>query len=544
MDQPLWGAANTSFHRLLRANYEDQLSEAVGTNQDKQRKYFDHAWPSPRYLVEKIVSREGENSRTLTHMHMQWGQFIDHDIDLLGMFDVNCTELNNDYQYCLPIRVADTDQFFGNASDNKARYLSFTRSLPVCRSDNDNNRNHCHREHINRITHFVDASMVYGSSKTTENALRSFTGGLLKITGTGKGDLPFSTKKNRKGVLLFMTGDERVNEHTALVVIHTLFHREHNRIAKELSRINPCWGDEEIYQEARKIMGAIMQIITYEEYLPAMYGEKWFDFYIGRFNRYQRRAYPVVSNVFATAPFRFGHSQIRNKFSRLSKMYKPMNIGSLELAEGFFDPTEYYKSGQTDPILRGLVTDEAGEVDEFLSEGVASLLLTSPTSVTATDLSAINIQRGRDHALPSYRRWERYCIKKHGIETSFKNPSTEAKFKELYGYYAFRYQMDLWLGGLAEKHLDGSSIGPTFACLMAQTFKAIRNGDRFWWEKPDVFTLSQRFALSQVTLSKVICESSDGIETIQLNAFKLSQDRTSCSSLPELDLSHWKDSKC
>ena len=87
-------------------------------------------------------------------------------------------------------------------------------------------------------------------------------------------------------------------------------------------------------------------------------------------------------------------------------------MGSLDLADGFFNPGEYYKSGHTDPILRGLVTDEAGEVDEFISEGVASLLITSRTSVTATDLAALNIQRGCDHALPPYRRWECFCIKK------------------------------------------------------------------------------------------------------------------------------------
>ena len=104
--------------------------------------------------------------------------------------------------------------------------------------------------------------------------------------------------------------------------------------------------------------------------------------------------------------------------------------------------------------------------------------------------------------------------------------------------------MDLWLAGLAEKRLDGSSIGPTFACLLAETFKAIRDGDRFWWEKAGIFTSSQRSTLSKVTLSQVICESSDGIENIQPNAFELSQYRTSCSQIPKLDLLQWKDYKC
>ena len=522
-------------------------------------------------------------------MHMQWGQFLDHDIDQLGMIDVNCTKVNDDIRFCFPIKVKPTDKDFGKSSVNEAKDFPLRRSLAVCPAKHrsyhhsysqykfsnkyslsyrlnyghsyrhsshhisrfphsfGNSYYHNHyqpaREQINRITHFIDASMIYGSNKETEKALRSFTGGLLKTTGSGKGDLPFSTQTDARGDPLFMAGDERVNEHTALVVIHTLFHREHNRIAKELSRINPCWEDEELYQEGRKIMGAIIQIITYEEYLPALYGEKWFDFYIGRFKHYSSYTSPTVSNVFATAPFRFGHSQIRNCFSRLDKMSYPLYIGSLDLADGFFNSAEYYRSEGTDPILRGLVTDEAGEVDEFLSD-ISSLLITSPTSLIVTDLAAINIQRGRDHALPSYRRWEHLCIKKFGNQPSFERPSTVVKFKELYGKYGFSHGMDLWLAGLAEEHLIGSSIGPTFACLLAETFKAIRDGDRFWWERPGVFTLSQHRALSKVTLSKVICESSDGIENIQPKAFKISQDRTKCSLLPKLDLSKWKDYKC
>ena len=581
--RPLWGASNTEFRRVLSAVYEDGISRPVGSRQQLMGRFFDPPWPSSRHLSEKIVDIDDDiHSKKLTHMHMQWGQFLDHDIDLLGMFDVNCTKVNNDIKFCFPIKVKPTDQRFGQGTVNEARDLPFTRSLPVCpakqqyykhgryqstghsygkshghpsygrshhqsypQSHSNSYRNHYQqaREHINRITHFIDASMIYGSDKETQKSLRSFSGGLLKTTGSGKGDLPFSTMRNARGDRLFMAGDERVNEQTGLVVIQTLFHREHNRIAKELSKLNPCWGDEELYQEARKIMGAMIQIITYNEYLPALYGEKWFDFYIGRFKYYSSYTSPTVSNVFTTA-FRYGHSQIRNSFSRLDKFYRPLGIGSLDLADAFFNPSEYYRSGRTDPILRGLVVDEAMKNDEFISEGVASLLITSPTSIIATDLVALNIQRGRDHALPPYRRWEDLCIRKFGIRPSFTEPSTVAKFKELYGDYGFRHGMDLWLAGLAEKHLDGSNVGPTFACLLAETFKAIRDGDRFWWEKPWVFTMSQRSTLSKVTLSQVICESSDGIEHIQPKAFTISQDRIKCSLLPKLDLSKWMDDRC
>ena len=593
--RPLLGASNTAFRRVLSAVYDDGVFHPVGLQQYLRERYFDTPWPSARYLSGQIVIIENEiNSKTLTHMNMQWGQFLDHDLDLLGMFDVNCTEVDNDIRFCFPIKIQYNDKDFGESSINKAKDLPLRRSLPVCppnhnynyysyshrrpsrsgytyeqsyddpyhhpnghsdhqsshhispRSHGSSYREYYHqsREHINRVTHFIDASMIYGSNKETQEAMRYYSGGRLKstYTGTGKGDLPYSTMKDSRGVLLFMAGDERVNENTGLVVMQTLFNREHNRIAKELSKINPCWGDEELYQETRKIIGAIIQIITYEEYLPALYGEKWFDFYIGKYKRYSSYISPTVSNVFAAALFRYGHSQIRRQLSRYDKRYKPLR--PLDLEHGFFNPGEYYRSGYTDPILRGLLIDAAGEVDEFISEGVASFLITEPTSVIATDLTALNIQRGRDHALPSYRQWEELCISKFGNRPSFKRSSTITKFKRLYGDYGFRYGMDLWLAGLAEKHLDGSSIGPTFACLLAETFKSIRDGDRFWWERPRVFTVSQRNTLSKVTLSQVICESSDGIERIQPNAFKLHQGQTRCSRLPKLDLSQWNDHRC
>jgi len=539
LQRPLIGASLTQFRRVLPAQYEDGASIPIGVWQHVNGDLFGSPWPSARHLTEQMISFAGVDSERLTHMHMQWGQFLDHDMDLLGMFEVNCTEMNNDINFCFPIKVKDTDKMFGITSQNKARELSFTRSLPICKTETIIGPPS--REHINHNTHYIDGSMIYGSDKETAAALRSFRGGLLKTSGTGKGDLPFSDMRNRRGDLLFMAGDTRVNENVALTVMHTLFLREHNRIAKQLSLINPCWDDEKLYQETRKIMGAIIQIITYKEYLPALYGDTWFRFYIGDHGFYSEHITPTISNVFATGPFRFGHSQIRNEFSRLGKLYTPLSIGPFDLADVFFNPRVYFNSGGTDPILRGLVTDKAKKVDEFISEGVASLLLTEPSSVFATDLTALNIQRSRDHAIPSYRTWEKFCFDKFWNQPSFAHPSAVKQFKRLYGYIGFSKGMDLWLAGLAEKHLDGSSIGPTFACLLAETFTAIRDGDWFWWENPNLFTNEQRNTLSKVTLSSIICQSSDGIESIQQNAFKLSQFRVNCNSLPILDLSKWRD---
>ena len=64
----------------------------------------------------------------------------------------------------------------------------------------------------------------------------------------------------------FSTGDSRANEQPGLTAFHTVWVREHNRLAKELSYLNPHWDDERLFQEARKINIAEMQHITYNEW--------------------------------------------------------------------------------------------------------------------------------------------------------------------------------------------------------------------------------------------------------------------------------------
>ena len=65
-----------------------------------------------------------------------------------------------------------------------------------------------------------------------------------------------------------LVGDERGDENVALHSMHTLFVREHNRIAGQLRRLNRRLSGEKTYQLARKIVGGILQKIVFEEWLP------------------------------------------------------------------------------------------------------------------------------------------------------------------------------------------------------------------------------------------------------------------------------------
>ena len=331
-----------------------------------------------------------------------------------------------------------------------------------------------------------------------------------------------------------------MNEQTALTVMHTIWMREHNRIADELQQLNSQWDREEVFQTARKIVGAEIQKITYKDYLPLLLGQSVFNELIGNYTGYNAAINPGVPNGFSTAAYRFGHSQIRPTFDRLNENYDPIDAGPLNLVDAFFNPSQYAASGGTDPILRGLVSNSARRIDEFLNDVLTNHLFQARVPPAGLDLASLNIQRGRDHGLPPYMIWKRWAQRTCGVSSNFENQLTFIRLLQTYGSLE---TVDLWVGGLAEERLPGSLVGATFACIIANAFAALRDGDRFYYENTDqtaLFSAEQRVEIEKTSLSRIICDNADNIQKIQPNAFRLDQQRVNCSNIPAVNLSAWK----
>ena len=102
----------------------------------------------------------------------------------------------------------------------------------------------------------------------------------------------------------------------ALTSLHILFLREHNRIATELKTLNPTWNDELLYQHTKRIVNAEHQHIIFNEFLPPLLGQEQMELFglrpltNGFSNSYKNDFNPSVTNEFAAAAFRMGHTLV------------------------------------------------------------------------------------------------------------------------------------------------------------------------------------------------------------------------------------------
>jgi hypothetical protein len=370
------------------------------------------------------------------------------------------------------------------------------------------------RQHANQISAYLDGSVIYGSDSERSAALRTFTGGKMK---TGEGNLmPLNStglaNANDAHIFsdnqLFLAGDIRGNENVELSAIHTLFVREHNQIASAIAAANPSFTDEQVFQNARRIVVGELQVITYREFLPALLGPKSLRPYDG----YKPDINPGIATEFSTAAYRIGHTLINDDVELLDNDGNEID-DALELAEAFFNPS-VLKAVGPDPLLKYLATDKAQEVDTQLVGGLRNFLFGAP-GAGGFDLASLNIQRGRDHGLADYNATRAaYGLPKvKSFAQITSDTGLQAKLLSLYGSVD---NIDLWIGGLVENHVPGSSVGSIFQRILVDQFERLRDGDRFWYAR--VFSGQQLDALEATRLSDIIRRNTS-LTKIQDNVF-------------------------
>jgi len=495
------GAAGAQLLRLVAPAYTDGLSALAGNNRQ-----------SPRVISNTVFAQSASipnQFNTSDHL-WQWGQFLDHDIDLTD---------GSDPPEPANIAVPSGDVYFDPGSSG-TQEIPFNRSLydPTTGTNNA-------RQQLNEITAWIDASNVYGSNAERAAALRSNDGSGKLKTSAG-GFLPYNTSglANAGGSdgNFFIAGDVRVNEQAGLIAMHTLFVREHNRLAELIADSVPELNGDQIYQIARRMVGAEMQIITFREYLPALLGPEAIPSYSG----YNANINASISNTFSTAAYRYGHSALNETLLRLDQFGNESEFGHLALRDAFFNPLVITEQGGIEPILRGLANQRSQAVDTQVIDDVRNFLFGEPGS-GGFDLVSLNIQRGRDHGLPSYNQ-TRIALG-FSPATSFadisSNPDIQSRLADVYSNVG---DIDLWVGGLSEDPIAGSQLGTLFHHIVSEQFTALRDGDRFWYTLQ--LSTQEREIVENLSLADIIRLNTNIGDEISDDVFHISGQNTSPDS--------------
>ncbi|XP_011505800.1 PREDICTED: peroxidase-like [Ceratosolen solmsi marchali] len=551
------GRAFTPYSRVLPPDYADGI-------EIPRVSLFGNPLPSARKISLQVHPPSPSINPSFTVMLAVFGQFLDHDITATAISQgtngssLSCCPPSGDHPECFPVKVGPGDPVYDIAGSS---CMEFVRSAPAALCTIGP------RQQLNQVTAFIDGSVIYGSDVDTAKSLREFSGGRLRmqITPDKRSLLPASRNANDgcnrqtefvRGRYCFATGDARANENLHLTTMHLLWARQHNVLANELTKLNPMWNDEKIYQESRRIVGAQLQHITYNEFLPIVLGETE----ISRRNlkplskgfkllNNNSDVNPAIANHFASAAFRFAHTLLPGLMKVTDKQKGTFSY--IQLHKILFNPYSLYNEGGVENSVStatsNLIQKTSTHVTSQLTKHLFQDKMVNQTLPCGLDLVSLNIQRGRDHGLPGFTKWREYCgLRKILNFEDLKEEMDVEALDEISKLYNNVDDIDLYTGALAELPKSDGLIGPTFTCLIADQFERLQVGDKYWYESANQsgsFNEDQLKELRKISLARIICETSDNITEIQAQVMRSigpNNPIISCEDIPSVSLDPWK----
>jgi hypothetical protein len=552
-NRPDWGRAGTAYSRVAAAHYADGRSQPV-------------SGPNARFVSNRIFNDANQNlfsENGISQWGFTWGQFLDHTF---GLRDEAGTVAN------IPFNQGDPLESFTNTLGA----IPFTRSAATPGTGVSNAR-----QQTNTVSSYIDAWAVYGGTDTRLDWLReggndgnpNNNGARLLLDPNrllprrdARGNAAAAPTMATDGRLIgqpgraVVAGDVRANENIALTATHTLFAREHNRIVGLLPR---TLSEDTKFAIARRIVIAEQQWITYTEFLPSL------GVTLPAYRGYNPAVNANLGNEFATVGYR-AHSMIHGEIELETDAarYTDAERAQLEamgveiipseeepgvvelvvpLNVAFFNP-DLVGLLELGPLLQGIGLEAQYKNDEQIDNQLRSVLFQVPVSGNpgcldgpelpecfrgVVDLGAIDVERGRDHGMPSYnqlrsafglptrssfrnvtgeatelfpadpeltrgdeindpdsldflrlvgRDGEDIPLDSEDAESSaiqgIRRTSTAARLRAVYGSVA---NLDAFTGMISEPHVPGTEFGELQLAMWQRQFQALRDGDRFFF---------------------------------------------------------------
>ncbi|XP_048489572.1 peroxidase isoform X2 [Plutella xylostella] len=578
--RPAWGVPQTPYGRLLPYNYADGVS-ALPVSVTGQ------PLPNPREISLQLFPEKLLVDPIWNLNAMQWGQIITHDMSLTAGVtqsqgpggqaagttlqgfgsdkeSVTCCDdsgqLTSDAvtnPACAPILVPPTDPIQVPLG---GQCLNFVRTATT--RDRRCTPPQAPAEPLSVVTAYMDLSLVYGSSQGQAQPIRAYQGGRLVTLVRGGQEWPpqdpnvtqTCESAQSPNEPCYLTGDIRTNQNPQLALLQIILLREHNRLADTLAHLNPHWSDEIVFQEARRINIAQNQHINYYEYLPIFLGYEnmiknklIYPGAKGYINDYNPSVDPAILDEHATAAFRHFHTLIRGYLSYISQ--DRQLIGAVRLSDWFNRPLILELGNSFNDLTRGLTVDNMDFSDQFWTSEITQFLF-KRNNTFGGDLRATDIQRGRDHGLPTYVAARGAC----GLPVphSFHDMTdyiSEENVRIMESIYASPADVELVVAGSLERLVPGAQAGPTFLCILTEQFYRTRVADRYFYEngaeREIAFSPSQLESIRHgASMARLLCDNANDVRVMQPQAFRLigeSNKLVPCEAIPAIDLTLWQE---
>jgi len=543
LQNPNFGAAFTPFLRFMDPEYEGDLHLPRG-GRDPSR------LPGPREVSRAVHQFELSGNSSVTQLLMMFGEFLDHDIALVSMPEFDCcnptlreieNRMKKHLRRCFNIQIKCDCDFYKERGVTCHPYSRASRDI--------------HGNQINGVTSFIDGSQIYGSDQATAKKLRTWREGTMLTHELGD-TLPsrktagFQTQPPHD-VEDLVAGDVMAGLHPGHASMHSLFLNEHNRIARRLKEefenlgyrsdfyrnMSPSERDEMLYQETRRLMGALLQNIAYSEWLPLVLGrEGIMEHYLGLdYTEYNARDSAAVRDEFVAMDYWW--------VTLAPSLFVPVNRPAWTLRSHWFEfkTTVLGESGADwKNIIEGMMHHACSAADTYVIPDITNFYLCTNCNNQeggGEDAIARLIQHGRDHGIPSYNKMRQFCglEKVSNMNDKPKEISWET-WRRLNTVYRNPEEIDVFTGGLSEEIMDGGLVGATFSCIVGKQFHKLKSADRFFFTHGSERGLRPRTqrTVRRRRLGNVICDNT-GAATTREFAMSMTSSFSSCPRNEDLD---------